>query len=157
MVLGKLTKDRSPRLWASLNVGYAEVLVAAGEVSRAGDAIRAGERALEVYTFEANPAEWAQVQLMLGGLFRARPDGDRADNLERAAAALDAALRVYTQDAFPDEWLQAHYDRGPVLVFRRGGDRNENLQRALESLRIAAAGVSREEAPAVWASHRDPS
>ena len=151
-VLGKLHKDRAPKFWASLNVAYAEVLVATGDLSRAAEMIRACERALEVYTLETTPTQWAQVQLMLGELFRARSDGDRADNLERATTALDASLRVFTEDAFPDEWLRAHYHRGPALVFRSGGNRNDNLRQALESLRIAAAGVPREAAPEVWAA-----
>ena len=151
-VLRGLTRDRAPELWASLNAAHAEVLVAAGDVSRADEAIHAVERALEVYTCEATPINWAQAQLRLGQLFRRRPGGDRADNLERAAAALDAALRVYTPDAFLVQRLSAHYERGPVLVFRRGGDRNEYLRHALESLRIAAAAVPRDQAPDVWAS-----
>jgi len=154
--LGRIRREDDPILWANLQgalaSSLAEEVLGGADVSRAGEAIRAGERALEVYTYEATPVEWAEIQLLLGGLFRARPDGDRAENLERAATALDAALRVFTHDAFPDEWLQAHYHRGPVQVFRTGGDRNENLRRALESLRIAVAGVPREDAPDVWAA-----
>lgn len=150
-VLDTVTKEAAPELWASLNVQYAHALVAGGDVLLAGDAVTACERALEIFTRETSRNEWAQIQLRLGELFRARPDGDRADNLERAAAALDAALSVFTREEFPDEWLRAHYNRGPVLVFRSGGDRDENLRCALKSLSFAVDSISRDDAPELWA------
>jgi tetratricopeptide (TPR) repeat protein len=151
-IVRAMPEDAPPEFRASLNAQYAEAIVAAGDPSRAADAVRACEQALETYKRERSPAQWAQIQLMLGGLLRARPDGDRADNLERAAAALDAALLVFNETDFPDEWIRVHYERGPVLVFRIGGDRNENLRHALESLRIAVGAIPRDDAPGPWAA-----
>jgi tetratricopeptide (TPR) repeat protein len=151
-IIHALPRDASPEFRAWLNAQYAAAIAAAGDASRATEAVMACEQALKIYTREKDPAQWAQIQLMLGGLLRARPDGDRADNLERAATAVDAALSVFNQTDFPNEWMRAHYERGPVLVFRSGGDRNENLRQALESLHIAVAAIPCDDAPGQWAS-----
>lgn len=150
-ILQTLTKEAAPEFRASINFEYAEVLAAIGSADSAGEAINALECALNVLTRETDTVQWANAQLMLGEFFHALPDGDRAHNLERAAAALDAALEVFTADAFPDEWLRAHYQRGFVFVRRSGGHRDENLRRALESQKIATAAIPRDSAPAVWA------
>ena len=150
-ILQNLTEETAPEFQASINLEYAEVLAAIGSADAAGEAINALERALDVFTREADTVQWANAQLMLGELFPTLPDGDGAHHLERATAALDAALEVFTADAFPDEWLRAHYQRGFVLVRRSGGHRDENLQRALESQNIATAAIPRDSAPAIWA------
>lgn len=150
-ILNALTEETAPEFRASVNLEYAEVLAAMGSVGHVGEAINALERALDVFTRETDTVRWANAQLMLGELFPALPDGDRADHFERATAALDAALEVFTADAFLDEWLRAHYQRGFVLFLRSGGERDENLRRALESQNIAIAAIPRDSAPVRWA------
>jgi tetratricopeptide (TPR) repeat protein len=149
-IMRSLPTDASGGLRAVVSAQYAEAVVAAGDESRVGAAVRACETALETYTRERNPIDWAHVELMLGGLLRVQRQGNRADNLDRAAAALEAALTVFNESDFPAEWARAHYERGPVLVFRSHGDRNENLRQALESLRIALRAISRDHAPEQW-------
>jgi tetratricopeptide (TPR) repeat protein len=129
-LLRAFNRQADPENWAAINAQYAEVLIASGESSRTSDAIEASERALEVLTRKRDPTLWAQLQLQLGTLHRLSPDGDRADHLERATAAVDAALSVFTREHHPAEWSTAH----------------------LESLRIAAAGSSRDDDPEQWAT-----
>lgn len=150
-ILQALTEEAVPELRASINLKYAEVLAAVWSADAAGEAINVLESVLDVFTREKDAVRWANAQLMLGYLFTAPLDGDRAYHLERATAALDAALEVFTADAFPDEWLRTHYQRGFVLFRRRGGHRDENLRKALGSQNIANAAITRDSAPAMWA------
>ena len=66
--------------------------------------IAAYEAALQVYTRDAFPQDWAMTQNNLGTAYGDRIQSERADNLERAIAAFEAALQVYTRDTFPDDW-----------------------------------------------------
>jgi photosystem II stability/assembly factor-like uncharacterized protein len=66
--------DADRRAWFETSLELHALQRTANE---AADAVRACEQALEIYTREKSPAQWAQIQLMLGGLLRARPDGDR--------------------------------------------------------------------------------
>ncbi|WP_035734673.1 tetratricopeptide repeat protein, partial [Limnospira platensis] len=63
-------------------------------------AVATYQLALEVYTREAFPYEWATIQNNLGNAYHNRIKGERADNLERAIAALELALEVYSREAF---------------------------------------------------------
>ncbi|HTR79116.1 MAG TPA: hypothetical protein VMH39_13445 [Gemmatimonadaceae bacterium] len=129
-VLRAFNRQADPENWAALNAQYADVLIASGESSRTSDAIEALERVLDVVTRKRDPILWARLQLQLGALHRVYPDGDRADHLERATAALDAALSVFTRERHPAEWSSA----------------------AVESVRIAVAGTSRDDDPERWAT-----
>ena len=67
-------------------------------------AIACYEAALQVYTREAFPVNWATTQNNLGNAYNNLPAGDRQANLERAIACYEAALQVYTREAFPVDW-----------------------------------------------------
>ncbi len=68
--------------------------------------------ALQVYTRDAFPQQWAMTQNNLGSAYRERIRGERADNLEQAIAAYEAALQVYTRDAFPQDWAMTQNNLG---------------------------------------------
>ena len=65
--------------------------------------ITAYKMALEVYTREAFPTDWAGTQNNLALAYSDRIWGDRADNIEQALAAHKIALEVYTREAFPTD------------------------------------------------------
>jgi hypothetical protein len=54
--------------------------------------------------------EWAAAQVKLGTGYLDRVDGERADNLEKAA--YEAALTVRTREALPREWAETQSHLG---------------------------------------------
>jgi tetratricopeptide (TPR) repeat protein len=67
-------------------------------------AIAAYQAALEVYTREELPLDWAMTQNNLGIALRNRMRGERAANLEGAIAAFQAALEVFRERLPPGHW-----------------------------------------------------
>jgi len=61
------------------------------------------DSALEVYTEQDFPKDWARVQTDLGNTWSELLAGDRAANVSSAIACYEAALRVYTEEEFPRE------------------------------------------------------
>ncbi|MEG3973157.1 tetratricopeptide repeat protein, partial [Microcoleus sp. herbarium8] len=57
-------------------------------------AISAFQAALEVYTREAFPQDWAMIQNNLGNAYSHRIKGKKAENIETAISAFQAALEV---------------------------------------------------------------
>jgi tetratricopeptide (TPR) repeat protein len=70
--------------------------------------IAAYQAALQVFTREAFPPEWAMTQIDLGSAYGDRMLGDRAVNLIDAFAAYQSALQVITCDTFPKNWILKH-------------------------------------------------
>ncbi|HYO60016.1 ATP-binding protein [Archangium sp.] len=67
-------------------------------------AMAAYQAALEVWTRESHPDDWARVQNNLGNALSQLPTGSREENLRRAMAAYQAALEVWTRESHPDNW-----------------------------------------------------
>ena len=87
------------------NLGLAYRNLPAGDrAANLKQAIACYEAALQVYTREAFPVEWATTQNNLGIAYSNLPAGDRAANLKQAIACYEAALQVYTREAFPVDW-----------------------------------------------------
>ncbi|RFP60973.1 MAG: CHAT domain-containing protein, partial [Limnothrix sp. CACIAM 69d] len=94
-------------------------------------AIAAYERALEVYTREAFPEDWAMTQNNLAAAYRNRIRGERADNLEMAITACERALEVYTREAFPEDWAMTQNNLAAAYRDRIRGERADNLEQAI--------------------------
>ena len=114
-------------------------------------AIAAYESALQVYTRDAFPQQWAMTQNNLGIAYSDRIRGDRADNLERAIAAYEAALQVRTRDAFPQQWAMTQNNLGSAYQNRIRGDRADNLERAIAAYEAALQVRTRDAFPQDWA------
>jgi hypothetical protein len=77
-----------------------------GDLSEATSACRA---ALEIFTREKYPQQWATSELALGvallnlGKRTSRPD-HKAKYLNEAVSALHAASEVFTQEKFQPQW-----------------------------------------------------
>ena len=69
-------------------------------------AIASLSMALEVYTKENFPLQWAKTQNNLGNAYRGKIKGDKAENIEMAIASLNMALEVYTKINFPLQWAE---------------------------------------------------
>ncbi len=114
-------------------------------------AIAAYQLALEVYTREAFPEDWAMAQNNLGSAYSNRIKGERADNLEIAIAAYQLALEVYTREAYPYEWAMTQNNLGAAYSDRIKGERADNLEIAIAAYELALKVYTREAYPYEWA------
>ena len=109
------------------------------------------EEALQVYTREAFPVEWAGTQNNLGVTYKNLPGGDREGNLRQAIACFEAALQVWTREEFPVEWAMTQNNLGTAYLDLPGGDHEENLRQAITCYEAALQVRTREAFPVDWA------
>ncbi len=114
-------------------------------------AIRHYELALEVWTHEAYPADWATTQNNLGAAYIDRVRGERAENVESAIEHYTQALEVYTREAFPERWAMTQNNLGVAYRNRIRGERAENVESAIEHYTQALEVYTREAFPERWA------
>jgi tetratricopeptide (TPR) repeat protein len=113
--------------------------------------IAAYELALQVYTHESFPENWAMTQNNIGTVYRDRLRGERAENLEKAITAHELALQVYIREAFPEQWAMTQNNLGNVYGDRLRGERAENLEEAITAYELALQVFPRESFPQDWA------
>ena len=113
--------------------------------------ITAYELALQVYTRDAFPENWAMTQNNLGIAYADRIRGERADNLEEAITASKLALQVYTREAFPEEWADTQHNLGNAYAKRILEDRADNLEQAITAYQLALQVRTQEAFPEKWA------
>jgi CHAT domain-containing protein len=115
------------------------------------NAIAAYDAALQVYTREAFPQNWAMTQNNLGVAYNYRIKGERAENIENAIAAYNAALRIYTREAFPQNWAMTQNNLGSAYNNRIKRERAENIEYAIAACNAALQVYTREAFPQDWA------
>jgi CHAT domain-containing protein/tetratricopeptide (TPR) repeat protein len=115
-------------------------------------AIACHRAALEVYTRQAHPLDWATTQDNLGTAFSERVRGDRADNLEQAIACYQAAVEVRTRAVSPWAWADTQHNLAVAYLDRIRGNRAANLERAIAALQAALEVYTRAESPLDWAT-----
>ena len=108
-------------------------------------------QALEVYTRDAFPQDWAATQYNLANAYHERVRGERAENLEEAISRFQQALEVYTRDAFPQDWAATQNDIAIVYEDRVRGERAENLEEAISRFQLALVVYTRDAFPQDWA------
>ncbi len=102
-------------------LGYQAMAVEGAERARfLGEAVTATRAALEVYTREALPQNWAMTQYNLADALRNQAEietgSKRIQLLTMALAAKKAALKIITTDFYPEyhaegmAWIQAIED-----------------------------------------------
>jgi CHAT domain-containing protein/tetratricopeptide (TPR) repeat protein len=106
------------------------------------------QQALEVYTRQAFPEQWAMTQHNLASAYRNRIRGERADNLEMAIAHFQQALEVYTRQAFPEQWAMTQNNLAIAYGDRIRGERADNLEMAIAHFQQALAVYILEQFPA---------
>lgn len=109
------------------------------------------EIALQTYTQERYPTQWAKVQHHLGNAFSTRNYGERAENLEHAIQAFEASLAVYTPVTSPEEWATTQYSLATAYAQRIRGNRRENIEKAIAACEAAFTIRTREAFPFDWA------
>lgn len=102
-------------------------------------AIAAFQAAVQVRFSQKDDDGWKQSMSMLaetyhelGNAYRARDDGDRAENLEKAIEAYEQALNRWpSQESV--EWAATQNALGIAYDLRKRGDRKENIEHAIEA------------------------
>ena len=95
------------------------------------ESIRREERALEVFTAERYPEDFAGSQMNLANALL--DIGDRSpDTVGRAINAYQAALTVFSRLTYPEMWARVHTDLATALYVRQSGDDLATAARALE-------------------------
>ena len=136
---------------------YADAEYAIGE--QRGDsnalnrAIAAYRKALEEYTREKVPLDWAGTQNSLGTALRRLGERESGtESLEAAVAAFREALKEGTREKVPLQWATTQNNLGSAL--RRLGEREsgtERLEAAVAAFHEALKENTREKAPLDWA------
>ncbi len=80
------------------------------------NAIAFFEAALEIYTRNDFPQQWAMTQNNLGEAYKDRIKGDKANNIEKAIAFFEATLEILTPTALPIDCLQTARNLGNLLL-----------------------------------------
>lgn len=81
-----------------------------------GQAIASFEKALELVSQEASPAEWAETQANLGTALQALGRQEKDTKLlNKAVDAYTAALLVYSRTETPEKWLMVMHQLGCAL------------------------------------------
>ena len=112
------------------------------------EAIEHTHQALEVYSQQAYPEEWAATQHNLAALYGERIRGDRAENLERSIEYCEKALQVYTQQAYTERWATTQSNLGNAYRGRLLGKREDNLKIAIEHYQQALGVITLQNLPA---------
>jgi tetratricopeptide (TPR) repeat protein len=113
-------------------------------------AIAAYELALQIYTREAFPQDWAMIQNNLGNAYSDRLQGEYAENLEKAITAYELALQIHTREKFPENWAGIQNNLGNTYGVRLRGERAENLEKAITAFELALQIWTRETFPQNW-------
>lgn len=115
-------------------------------------AVEAFTSALEVWTRDTHPDDWAKTQNSLGVLYREihqRFGG--ADALEAAISAFEAALTVLTPEKDPYEWAGIEFNLATALSVPVQVNSPENIERALRGLSASLEVRTKEHYPRDWA------
>lgn len=112
------------------------------------------ERVIELVSppDDAGLPVWIAAHITLAECLESLPDGDRAENLERAIVALDTALGLCDRHLLPEQWGAAHAMVGVVHYERVRGDPAENLERAIRGYELALQVRTRSAEPTAWAA-----
>ncbi len=120
---------------------------------RLEEAVAAYRAALEEWTRERVPLDWAMAQMNIGtalGTLGEREAG--TDRLEEAVTAFRAALEEWTRERVPLQWATAQMNLGialQTLGAREAG--TERLEEAVAAYRAALEECPRERVPLQWA------
>lgn len=114
--------------------------------------VRHLEAALEVFTLEEHPDDWADVHLRLAtcldGL--AQLTTEQGDLSAQAIEHYEQALKVYTREAHPGRWALVQHDLA-VTLGRQTDDRDEAIKQSIQHLYQALEILDPKIEPALWA------
>ena len=162
---------RSPRLWAAILANYGNARLELGVRTTGEEAVPSlavpslkeakayFENALQVFTREQLPQDWAATENSLGlalGDLAGRSEGSQAAvYLEQAVSAYRNALQVRTREQLPQDWAMTQNNLG--IALRNLAGRSEGpqaaayLEQAVAAYRNALQVRTREQLPRDWA------
>jgi CHAT domain-containing protein/tetratricopeptide (TPR) repeat protein len=114
-------------------------------------AIHHGRKAVEGFSKEQYPKEWANACNNLAGAYAKRIRGNRKDNLETALLYYDLALTVFDRNSFPENWAMVHDNLVSTYRDRINGEKHQNLEQALYHGSLALQVRTKEDYPEEWA------
>lgn len=111
------------------------------------------EAALEVFTQEGHPGEWAGTHLAVAAHYDilAALLADHPPLLDRAIEHYEQALKVYTRETHLKRWALAHHDLAAVLLRRQQGNRESQVEPAIQHLEQVLEALDVDQDPELWA------
>ena len=117
------------------------------------DAIKAYNRALQIWDRQTTPIDWAQSMNNLGNAYKDRIQGDRAQNIEDAIDTYKQVQQVITKQAMPIEWaLFLMLNLADAYTKRIRGGRAQNIEKAINAYQQALQVITRRATPIEWAT-----
>ena len=147
----KTPKEFQAGLLGTMAVALYDHFKHMGDGSNLDQAILYYNQALEVFTRQADPSNWANTMMNLGNAYSERIHEDRAENLEQAILCYNQALEIRTRQAAPGEWAGTMNSLGNAYRERIRGDAAENLEQAILYYNQALEVRTRQAAPMNWA------
>ena len=138
-VLSRLPRDRSPFRGAMLtDLGVVYTLLPVGDrTQNLRQAIAAYTEALNIFTPDAHPVVYANLQNNLGDTYYELPTGNRGENLTRAINAYEEALRFRIHEDAPSAYARIQRRLGMAYADLPTGDRPANLRIAIHAYETA--------------------
>lgn len=154
------TREQSPQDWASTQYNLASALMNQGQgrgvpereggasdaenMRLDGEAVTAYRAALEIYTREQVPQDWAHAQFNLGGVLTNQSmhaeDAEGKRLLGEALTAYRASLEIYTRKELPQDWASTQFSI--AFTLRALADRSETAE--AKRLRAEAEVIDKE-------------
>jgi tetratricopeptide (TPR) repeat protein len=148
-------RDEAERAKVFLGIALLELGERHSATARFEDAVAAYRAALEEWTREGVPLQWAMTQNNLGNALCAlgeRESGSGTARFEEAVAAYRAALEEWTRERVPVYWAGTQSNLGAALCTigqRESG--TGKLKEAVAAYRAALDEWTRERVPLDWA------
>jgi tetratricopeptide (TPR) repeat protein len=111
------------------------------------------EQALQVYTFERYPFQYAKTYSQLGIICQHYGIASgKQEFIERAISSYKTALWVYDRDTFPEQWTMLQTYMGCAYAYRNQGKSSDNIEYAIYCHQMALHVVPRTLFPTIWAT-----
>ena len=141
-------------LYAALGTSLLTLGGRESDTERLEQAVKAYRAALEVYTSERVPLDWATTQNNLGNALATLGERESStERLEQAVKAYRAALEVHTLERVPLDWAATQNNLGNALQTLGGRESGtERLEQAVKAYRAAFEVRTRKRVPLDWAT-----
>ena len=91
------------------------------------------QQALEAWTQESHPKNWASTQCKLGDTLQINiPTDWHRDYIEESIECYQLALQIWTRESSPENWATTQNNMGNSFINRISGDRKEQIDSAIK-------------------------
>lgn len=95
--------------------------------------------------------QWIEVNNILGLVYTNNPQGNLADNLEKAIGCFESVLTSSIYEDFPQDWAMTQNNLANAYRVRIKGDRGDNIERAISCYMAALTVFTIDNFPQNWA------